>query len=175
MRKFKGIQKIAMSAMLISLSTVIGIICKNLFSIGMYYRITFENLPIIFASITLGPVYGAVIGFASDFISCICSVNPTVNPIISIGAVCVGLFSGVTAKIFKKASLNKKVALSAAFGHLIGQIIIKSFAKIIYFGMPLWGIAIGFVISAIVCTFEILVIKVLLNNKSVCSYMEKLK
>ena len=175
MKKHKGIQKIAISAMLISLSTVIGIVCKNLFSIGLFYRITFENLPIIFASLTLGPLYGAVIGFASDFISCICSVNPAVNPLISIGAISVGLFSGISARVFKNKTINKRVALSAIAGHLIGQVMIKSIAKIIYFGMPWWGLGISFLSSAVVCTFEILIIKLLMNNRSVTGYMEKLK
>ena len=110
--KNKTVKKLAVSAMMIAMSTTIGIICKNLFSIGLFYRITFENLPIIFASITLGPLYGAVIGFASDFISCICSVNPAVNPIISVGAVCVGLFSGLTSRIIK-SNINKRIIFSA--------------------------------------------------------------
>ena len=174
MKNSKSIKKIAMCAMLIALSSVIGILCKNLFTMGLYYRITFENLPIIFASVTLGPIYGVIVGFASDILSCLCSTNPAVNPFITLGAMCVGLVSGLIAKRINKGLL-KKISFSAIGGHLVGQVLIKQIAKMYYFGMPWWGFFIGLAVSVFVCVFEIIIINILLKNKTVKNYMEKLK
>ncbi len=174
MKKSSAVRKLALCSMLVAMSTVIGIICKNLFTMGIYHRITFENLPVIFASVTLGPIYGAVIALASDFISCICSTNPMFNPLVSLGAICVGFFSGIGAKVFRK-SADMKVVAGAVMGHFFGQVIVKSIAKILYFGMPWWGIAISVLTSGFACFFEILTIRLLLQNRAVSNYLEKLK
>ncbi len=166
--------RITTCAMLIALSTVIGIVCKDLFTFGFYYRLTFENLPVIFASVTLGPLYGAVVGLCEDVISCLCSTNPQINPIITLGAVCVGAFSGIVAGIIKKDGLVKLIA-AAAIGHLVGQVIIKSIGKMIYFGMPFVGLFIGLAFSAVICFIEVIVIHLLLKNKAVNKYIVKLK
>lgn len=166
--------RITLCAMLIALSTVIGIVCKNLFTFGIFYRLTFENMPIIFASVTLGPIYGAVVGLSGDVISCLCSTNPAVNPIITLGAVSVGLFSGIVGKLIKKQGLVRLIA-AASVGHLIGQVLIKSVGKIVYFGMPYEGILIGLGFSAVICAVEVTVIYILLKNKYIAKYMENLK
>lgn len=172
--KIKHLMKITLCAMLIALSIVIGIVCKDLFTFGVYYRITFENLPIIFAAITLGPIYGAAAGLCGDVISCLLSTNPNINPIITLGAISVGLFSGIVAKLIRKEGLLRIIA-AAACGHLIGQVIIKSIGKIIVFGMPAIGILIGLGLSAAICIVEVTAIDLLLKNKAVNKYLEKLK
>ena len=50
-------KKIAFAAMLVAMSVIIGIFCKNFMNFGLgLFRITFENLPIILAGIYLGPI-----------------------------------------------------------------------------------------------------------------------
>lgn len=172
--KTKRLLRLTISAMLIALSTVIGIVCKDLFTFGLFYRLTFENLPVIFASLVFGPIYGAAVGLCEDVISCLCSTNPAVNPIITLGALSVGLVSGLVGKLIKKEGLTRILA-SAGAGHLIGQVLIKSVGKIVYFHMPAVGILVGLGFSIVMCAVEVTVIYILLKNKYISKYMVDLK
>ena len=62
-------QTVTTVAMLTALSVIIGIVCKNFFTFNVYYRVTFENLPIILAGIAFGPFYGAACGICADIVS----------------------------------------------------------------------------------------------------------
>jgi len=156
---FKSVRILTAAAMLTALSVVIGILCKNFFTFNVYYRITFENLPIILCGILFGPAVGAMSGACADVVSCLCSTNPAVNPLITLGAVCVGLISGLVPKIIVKKSCPTQYAVAVALAHLIGQVGIKSVAKMIWFGMPAYGIFIGLGISLFVGTAEFFMIK----------------
>ena len=130
------------AALLAALSAVIGIVCKNLFTFNIYYRLTFENAPIILAGLLYGPVVGAMVGICADAVSCLMSSNPALNPIISLGAASVGLISGLIPKIIRRG-VKVQTATAVVLAHLIGQVGIKSIAKMIYFGMPWQGIFLG--------------------------------
>ena len=83
---FGKVKVLTLTAMLIAMSVVIGILCKNWLTWNIYYRFTLENLPIFFAAIAFGPFVGAAAGVLADLVSCLCSTNPAVNPIISLWA-----------------------------------------------------------------------------------------
>ncbi len=160
-------KKIAILAMLTAISVMLGIICKNLFTVAIYYRFTVENAGIIFAGVFFGPAAGALVGFAADAISCLLSTNPVINPIISLGAVAVGAVSGSLSKyLFRKYS-EKNLIISASLAHLVGQVGIKSVGKIVYYGMPWYGVFIGLVMSALACAIEIAVIRILYKNREI--------
>lgn len=169
----RTVRKITLCAMLMSLSVVIGIICKNWFTIGVYYRVTFENFPVIIAGFLFGPLWGAAVGAGADVVSCLLSTNPAVNFVITIGAATVGLLSGLVPLVFRRARVpfSLKLALSVASAHLIGQVAIKSIGKIMYFGMPVYGIFIGLGISAVVGTAEFFFIRLLLSNSEIASHL----
>lgn len=166
---FKSARVLTAAAMLTALSVVIGIVCKNLFTFGIYFRVTFENLPIIICGILFGPGVGAICGICADVVSCLCSTNPAVNPLITVGAASVGIMSGLMPKLVKKPTA--RIALTVAVSHLVGQVIIKSIAKMIWFGMPWWGIFLCAGISALVGTVEFIVIKWLLTKKGLDSFL----
>ena len=44
---------------------------------------------------------------------------------------------------------------------------IKSVGKMIYYGMPWYGIFIGFAISALACAIEVAVIRILWRNREI--------
>lgn len=167
LRQFKSTKVLTLSAMLTALSVVIGILCKNFFTFNIYYRITFENLPVIFSGVLFGPFVGAVVGVCSDLVSCLCSTNPAVNPLISLGALAVGFLSGLMYHHVSFKSDSLRLALSVAFAHLIGQVAIKSVAKMIFFFMPWYGTFIGLGVSVVVGTIEFFAIKALLGNKGI--------
>ena len=152
-------------AMLAALSAVIGIICKNFLTFNVYYRITFENLPIICAGLIFGPFAGAACGVCADIVSCLCSTNPALNPLITVGAALVGLCAGAVPRFIIKKRCAAQYALAVAGAHLIGQVTVKSIAKIIWFGMPWWATFVGLGISVFVGTVEFFIIRYLFDNK----------
>ena len=155
--------------MLTAFSVLIGIFCKNFLTFNVYYRLTFENLPVILAGLLYGPVVGGAVGAAADIVSCICSTNPAVNPLITFGAVCVGVSAGIVARYVIKKRGKLQFALAVSIAHLAGQVTVKSIAKMIWFAMPWYGIFIGLVFSALAGTFEFFIIKWIMNNKSLRS------
>ncbi len=159
-------------AMLTAVSVVIGIVCKNLFTVGVYYRFTLENLGVIFAGVFLGPAAGAVVALATDTISCLLSSNPMINPIISVGAVAVGFISGAVIKyIYRGRTSTVTVSVSAGLAHLFGQVLVKSIGKMVYYGMPWYGIFIGLILSIAACTLEVIIIRILSNNPQIHKFI----
>jgi len=173
MQKNKGrmaTRVLTTAALLAALSAVIGIVCKNLFTFNIYYRLTFENAPIILAGLLYGPVVGAMVGICADAVSCLMSSNPALNPIISLGAASVGLISGLIPKIIRRG-VKVQTATAVVLAHLIGQVGIKSIAKMIYFGMPWQGIFLGLGFSVIVGIMECLLLCWMRSNKSLVKFM----
>lgn len=169
--KRSAAKKITALAMMTALSVVLGIVCKNLFTYGIYYRFTLENLGVIMAGIFFGPLWGAAAGIASDLISCLLSTNPVPNPFITVGAAAVGLVSGAVFRICPSMPLGKKCVISAVAAHITGQVLIKSAAKIIMYGMPWYGIFIGLGFSAVALVIETRVILMLSKNKQVMGFL----
>ncbi len=173
MPKIKSSKKLAIAAMLMAVSVVIGIICKNLFTFSLYYRFTLENLPVILAAVCFGPWYGAAVGVGADLISCVCSTNPNVNPIISAGALAVGLCAGVVARYIIKEKSRAQVALAVTVAHLVGQVAIKSVGKIVYFSMPYEGILIGLAVSVAAGAIEYLAINRIYHDERIMDFLKK--
>ena len=97
---FKTVKAMTLAAMLVAMSVLIGIFCKNFLNFGGgLFRITFENLPIILSGILYGPIVGCLVGVCSDFVSYIFSsqIFPP-NLIVTVGAGAVGVVSGTVAK-----------------------------------------------------------------------------
>ena len=173
MQKNKGrmaTRVLTTAALLAALSAVIGIVCKNLFTFNIYYRLTFENAPIILAGLLYGPVVGAMVGICADAVSCLMSSNPALNPIISLGAASVGLISGLIPKIIRRG-VKVQTATAVVLAHLIGQVGIKSIAKMIYFGMPWQGIFLGLGFSVVVGIMECLLLCWMRSNKSLVKFL----
>ena len=173
MQKNKGrmaTRVLTTAALLAALSAVIGIICKNLFTFNIYYRLTFENAPIILAGLLYGPVVGTMVGVCADAVSCLMSSNPALNPIISLGAAAVGLISGLVPKLIRRGVRTQTVT-AVILAHLVGQVGIKSVAKMIYFGMPWQGIFLGLAFSAVVGVVEGLLLCWMRSNKSLVKFM----
>ncbi len=154
----KELRFLAVTAMLIALSVVVGVVCKNYFTFSVYYRVTFENFPIIAIGLLFGPVPAGISAVIADFISCMFS-GGGVNPIISLGAVAVGVISGCFKNAVRKEHPLLCTAAAVALSHLVGQVAIKSVAKVLMLGMPLYGIAIGLVISAAVGVVEFIILR----------------
>lgn len=167
-----NIKVIAVCGMLAAISFLIGWVCKTFMTFGAI-RITFDNIPVIIAGISFGPVYGAIVGAVADLISCVAS-GFGVNPVITLGAASIGAVSGIIANyIFKKKNFLS-ISVSTLSAHIIGSMIIKSI------GLSIIGLG-GFVlvyriplyigISAV----EIYIIYLLLKNKTMAREIERIK
>ena len=124
MNKAFSTKKLVVSALMVALSVVIGFVCKTYLTFGAV-RITFENLPVILAAMAFGPVWGALVGAASDLVSCV-AAGYSVNPLITVGAASVGLVAGVLAKYVFKRRGWLSVFAAALGAHVVGSMLIKS-------------------------------------------------
>ena len=94
-RFFGNTRVLILSALFIAASIVLG---KYLsFTVGAI-RISLENLTILMAGIMFGPLIGLAVGVGADIIGCL-MVGYTISPIITLGAGCVGFFSGLFNKV----------------------------------------------------------------------------
>ena len=172
MQKNKGLRAIKIltaAAMLTALGAVIGIVCKNLFTFNIYYRITFENAPVILAGLLYGPAVGGAVGVCTDVVSCFLSSGAP-NPVIMLGAFSVGALAGAVPFLIRKRC-KLQFAVAVAVAHLVGQVAIKSVGKMHYFGMPWQGIFVGLGVSLVAGVLEFLLINWLLSVKGLENIM----
>lgn len=161
----KIIRLITNMAMMTALSIVIGIFCKSVLNFGGgLFRITFENLPIILTGIVLGPIAGGTVGLCSDLVSYLLTGQAyPLNPIVTLGAVAIGILSGVVAKYVVRKKGKLQIILSGMIAHVVGSMIIKPIGLYQFYGMlVLWRIPLYLVIAPI----EILILCLLLQSKA---------
>ena len=149
---YTSIRSLTLAAMLTAISIVIGIVCKNFLNFGGgLFRITFENMPIILAGFSFGPIVGGLVGVASDLLSYLLSAQAyPPNLIVTLGAFLVGTLSGIVAHIGKKMPRSPRLILSAALAHLVGSMIVKPIGLFQFYGwMVLWRVPLYLVIAPI--------------------------
>lgn len=146
------IKMLTCAAMLTAMSVIIGIFCKNFMNFGMgLFRVTFENFPIILTGILFGPVIGGIVGGATDLISYLLSsqVYPP-NLIVTLGAVMIGVLSGVVSRTMVKKRGISQFIVSGTISHFVGSVIIKSIGLYQFYGiLVLWRIPLYVVIASI--------------------------
>ena len=109
--------------------TALGVIVARFLSIAPNEstRFSFESVPIFLSGVLFGPLAGAMVGFATDFIGCLFSPYGF-NPLMCLPPVlyglCGGLFQGL---IMKKLSLFR---IFAAYfpAVILGSILWQSYA-----------------------------------------------
>lgn len=162
---FRSVKSLTVASMLVAMSVIIGIFCKNYLNFGMgLYRVTFENLPIILSGILFGPVVGCLVGISSDLISYLLS-NQFYPPnlIVTAGAGLVGICSGVVSHYVVKKRGVLQVIASGGLAHLVGSMIVKPIGIYQYYGiLVLWRIPLYLVIAPL----EILILCMLFRRKS---------
>ena len=173
MKKINSLKITAILAMLSAISIVAG---KYLaIRGGDVMRFSLENMPIIFAGMAFGPVAGALVGLVADLVGCM-MVAYSINPIVTLGAVAIGLLSGILPTFIKKFTKIKWLitAATVAIAHLIGSVIIKTFGLSIYYSMPfavlmLWR-ALNYLIVGII---DGVIVHILTNNKGILMVINK--
>lgn len=122
---FKSLEGLCFAAILSAMSLILGKFLQIPNPFQDFVRISFENLPIILAGFTLGPIAAAFVGVVADLIGCLL-YGYTINPIVTLGAAAVGLVSGFVGTYVIKTPLLLKVTVSTALAHVIGSVLIKT-------------------------------------------------
>jgi ECF transporter S component (folate family) len=165
-KTFGSVRAMTVAAMLVAMSVVIGIFCKNFLNFGGgLFRITFENLPIILSGILYGPIVGGLVGACSDLVSYLLSsqIYPP-NLIVTAGAAAVGVLSGIMAKYVVRKRGPTQIIVSGAVAHIVGSMIIKPIGLYQFYGiLVLWRIPLYLVIAPV----EILILCLLLRRESI--------
>ena len=165
---FESVKSMTIAAMLTAMSIAIGMFCKSNFNYGPYgmFRITFENLPIIIGGILFGPIVGGTIGAASDIISYFFSGQAyPFNLIVTLGAMSVGMTSGLMSRYVVKKKGKAQIIVSGALAHVVGSMIIKPIG--LYKAIS-WAVLLRIPIYMIIAPIEIAIICVLFSRKSFC-------
>jgi len=143
-------------------------------NLGTNIRFSLENLPILLAGLYLGPAAGAIVGTVADLLGCLL-VGFSINPIITFGAMCIGLISGLAGKFCGKRKIFT-LAVATAFSHLIGSVLIKSMGLYIYYGSPLLLVT-AQRLGIYICTgsIEFIILLLLSKNKGFVKQMNKIR
>ena len=167
MNRNKKLKMTAILAMLVAISIVSG---KYLaIRGGEVMRFSLENMPIIFAAMAFGPIAGAVVGLIADLVGCLL-VGYSINPLVTLGAVMIGVVSGLLPSLVEKITKKKWLitAVTLAGAHILGSVIIKTFGLAVYYSMPfeillMWR-ALNYLIVGII---DGIIVHILLNNRGI--------
>ena len=128
-----NLQLLAVSAFLAALSIICG---KYLaLSLGTVLRFSFENLPILLAGMMFGPFVGMTVGVVADLLGCV-MVAYAINPLVTIGAACIGFLGGVLFRVTKRLPLLWQTCVTVILTHLVASVLVKTFGLAQYYDMP---------------------------------------
>ncbi len=102
-KELKQIEKMTLSAMLLAVSVILGSITKMISIPHLsFISISFTPAIVIFASLTLGPIYGAVVGGLSDLLPAFIMPTGAYNFLLTIVYVLLGIFPWLIEKGTKR-------------------------------------------------------------------------
>lgn len=172
-KKIINVRILAFMALMSAFSVIFGKLLS--IPIGNYLRFGLENTPILFVAFTLGPVYAALTGCVADLLGCLV-VGYEINPIITVGAMSIGLVGGLLYKLLSKMPRAVRISLSVVVAHIIGSLIIKTAGLYTFYKIPipvllLWRSLNYLVVSLL----DIAVIVYLTKSKQVMAQIKKIK
>ena len=92
-----------------------------------FARFSIESVPIFLAGLFFGPVWGAIVGFAADYVGCLFSAFGY-NPIFCIPPILYGLCAGLMRPLFSHKVSLWKLILAFAPPVVLGSILYQSWA-----------------------------------------------
>ena len=160
----------------LAMLTAVSIVCGKYLAvnIGSVIRISFENMPIIFAGAAFGPVSGILVGAVADLVGCV-MVGYGINPVVTVGAAAIGLISGIMPRILSRLPMTVRLALTVATAHIIGSVLIKTFGLAAYYDMPLGILMLWRLLNyLLVGGCELLILTLLFRSKMLSSQLASL-
>ena len=167
-----NLRLLAVSAFLAALSIVCG---KYLaLPVGNVLRFSFEYLPILLAGMMFGPITGVLVGIVADVLGCV-MVAYTINPLVTLGAACIGLLGGVLFRLTKKLPLLWQTCITVILTHLVASVIVKTFGLAAYYDMPFHILLLWRLLNyAVVGVVEWLLLYTILKNQALRRSFESL-
>lgn len=168
-----GIRVLAACAFLCALSIVLGKVLA--IRGGDILRFSFENLPVLLAGMWFGPLAGVAVGVVADLLGCFL-VGYAINPIITLGAVAIGLTCGILFRFLPQNSVFLSTLLPVFAAHLVGSVLIKTFGLAAFYNMPFFILMLWRLLNyAIVAAAETGLIWLLRKNKGVSALVKRIK
>ena len=163
----------------LSMLAAVSIICGKYLAInaGEAMRFSLENLSVIFAGVSFGPLAGAAVGVLADLVGCL-MVGYAINPLVTVGAGCVGLISGGVWWVMKKSRLPASLSLAVSIfaAHLIGSVLIKGAGLAAFYSMPFEILLLWRLLNyAIVGVCEGILLYFLIKSKMIMSAVSSIK
>ena len=175
---FGNPRALCLAALLAAMSLILGKFLQIPTPFAEFVRISFENLPVILAGITLGPLAGAMTGAVADLVGCL-AYGYNINPLITLGAASVGLVAGVVSWLLARTPLLCRLSLSAVAAHLVGSVGIKTAGiaawylskyDLGYFELMLWRL----LNYTIIAVLEIAILYALLRHRGFQKQLERM-
>ena len=143
-----------------------------------FIRISFENLPIMLAGFSMGPIAAILVGVVADLVGCLL-YGYTINPIITLGAAAIGFISGFTSKYLIKKPLILKVIVSTVAAHIVGSVLIKSWGLAVWYldkyQLGYWEFVLWRLLNyALIATAECVIIYLLFKNRAFKNQIERM-
>lgn len=109
--------------------TALGVIVARFLAIAPNEstRFSFESIPIFLSGVFFGPLAGAMVGFATDFIGCLFSPYGF-NPLFCVPPILYGLCGGVFRHFLAKKPSLWRIALTFSPAAVLGSILWQSYA-----------------------------------------------
>lgn len=117
------VHALVICALLCAISILVGKL--PMLEVSNVLRFTLENFPIILAGYAFGPLAGALTGAVVDLLGCLIK-GFAINPVITLGAACVGLCAGLVRLAFCGRHTWYTLLLAVFASHIVGNIIIKT-------------------------------------------------
>ena len=161
---------LALMAILAAMSMVLGKLLQ--ISIGNSIRISFENLPLIFAGFLFGPIGGGVVALVEDTVGSLIAFGE-INPIVTAGAVTIGGLSGALSRLFFRGDLRRVsivgCAVSVVIPHIVGSMVIKSVGLYVFYHTAVPVLLVRVPVYLVISAAESIIIWTLLQSNAVKS------
>ena len=133
-KKFFTPQRMALMAVFIALQIILARFVGLQISEGL--RISFESIPIILASLWLGPVAGAVVGFLSDFLGWMIHPFGVYFVPLAITPILNGILPGLAFRYLFKGNMNAVRCIAMVFvTEIISSLLCGTLALTLYYSL----------------------------------------
>ena len=160
-----------------SLLSALSIVCGKFLAIpvGDTMRFSFESTPLFLAGFMFGPVIGGIVAFVADILGSILR-GYDINPLITLGAVFIGVSGGLSYKLFENMPLFFRIFFSVLLAHVIGSVLIKSLGLYLFYHTPFTVLILGRSINYLIMIFiDTVVLYFLYKSRSFKKLLESLK
>ena len=164
---FGNLRVLVIAALLAALSIVLG----KYFAINLSetIRLSFENLSIILAGLLFGPLVGGVAGAVADLVGCVL-VGYSINPIITAGAVLIGVISGVIGQCIAAHGMEKlgtwRIFLPVYAAHIVGSMLVKTIGMMVYYDTPVGIFLVRVPLYVVIAVLEGYLLMLLFRSKT---------